>query len=991
MEANAGQNLTQERWQQIKSIFQFAVELEPSEQDALLERACSGDPALRKRVESLMSSDEQGWDLLETPAFEAVAGLFAEDRPALSIGQYLGHYEVLDLLGAGGMGEVYLAHDEMLDRKVALKLLPSEYVSNDERLRRFQQEARAASALNHPNIITIYEIGESDGCCFIASEFINGETLRQCLRRQAMSIAKALDISIQVANALSVAHEASITHRDVKPENIMLRPDGYVKVLDFGLAEPADQHLGGAGEGDDEIAGSTPGLVIGTVKYMSPEQARGLAVDTRSDIFSLGVVIYEMITGRAPFEGETASDLIASLLKEEPLLIRKHSPDSPDELQRIISKALHKDKQKRYQTINDMLIDLMTLKQDPGIGGKLQAFARSASSGSTNASAESNGEIIGTSSALSSKTNTSRLEPHKRTVFLAGLFLLVVAVSIAYGPNLLRRQAEPFRAMKVTRLTNNGKTYHAAISPEGKKIVYKLYENGQSSLWLKDLQTGRDVQVLAHAEAEYGDLTFSPDGNYVYFIQVDKTDPEGALYRMPVLGGATGKLVTGIYNGVTFSPEGTRMAFTRNDEARGESALMLADLDGTREQRLAVRRLPDMFVYPAWSPDGSVIACVVAETNGDNRGNHHNVAEVRVADGAERLISSRWWRGMTQVAWLADGSGLLIAAKERTARPRQIWHLSYPSGEASIVTNDTNDYNELSLTSDCTAAVALQSENLFGIWIAPNGNASQSKQITSGANKGDGQHGLSWTPDDRIVYETDIGQNYDIWIMDSDGNNRKQLTIDPQMDVQPVVTPDGRHVVFISDRAVTQNLWRMDIDGSNPKQLTHGQYDIDQQCSPDGQWLVYAAIDAGKATLQKISIEGGEAVQLSDKLTRGPAVSPDGKLIAGFYMDTPTNRWRVAVIPFVGGAPVKIFDSPAAIDTEVPLRWTPDGRALAYSARSVTVSNIWSQPIDGGPPKRLTDFRADHISSFDWSRDGRHLALVRGRWSNDVVLISDFR
>ncbi|MGI8836909.1 MAG: protein kinase domain-containing protein [Pyrinomonadaceae bacterium] len=991
--------MTPERWQQINEVFQAAVEVAPGQRTAFLDEACTTDETLRSEVESLLTSDEHEWELIEKPALEVAAPLLADDQPQLAPGQHIGHYEIVSLIDRGGMGEVYLAKDQRLNRRMALKLLPADYTRHKDRVQRFQQEAQAASALNHPNILTIYELVEVNDQQFIATEFVDGETLRHRMKRSGLGVAEALEITIQAASALAAAHQAGIVHRDIKPENIMIRPDGYVKVLDFGLAKLTEQHEPTPQARVADQLDISSGLVMGTVKYMSPEQARGLSVDARSDIFSLGVVLYEMVAGRTPFKGETAAGLIESILKDDPLSLAEFLSSAPEGLAHILSKALNKKKERRYETTNGFLIDLKGLKEELELESKLLSAVPSDSVSAAGSRArqtfitKGRGEQSSASVRHWSSTNSiseylaGELAHHKIGALLVLLGLAIGAASFYGLMKWTARRGVSFQEMKITRLTNSGKVYHAAISRDGKNIVYKLYENGQSSLWVKHLPAGNDVQILAPAEVGYSDLTFSPDGNYVYYIQVDKTDSQSRLYQIPVAGGVATKLLVDIYRGVTFSPDGRRIAFTRVDEAQGESMLMLSNVDGTEEQKLAKRKLPDMYAYPAWSPDGNVIACVVVEMNGDNHGNHHNVAEVQVADGTEKLISSRWLRGMTQVAWLSDGKALLIAAKERTARPRQIWHLSYPGGEARRITNDTNDYNELSLTAGSSTIVAVQNENPFTMWIAPSEDARQVQQIALGANKGDGQFGFSWTPDGRIVYETD----YDIWIMDANGSNRKQLTVAPQLDAAPVVTSDNRYVVFVSDRALSTNLWRMDIDGNNQKQLTYGPYDFDPQSSPDGQWVVYASVKAGKATLQKISVEGGNSVQLSEKVTRGPAISPDGKLIAGFYLDEKTNQWKVGVIPFSGGDPVKVFDTPATIDTEVPIRWTDDGRALTYSCSRVTISNVWSQPIDGGPPKQLTDFKSHHIDYFDWSRDGRHLALVRDTGSSDVVMISDFR
>jgi len=354
--------MTPERWQQVKQIFQSAIERPPDERDAFLARACQDNHALRSEVESLISSHDQAGDSIEAIAVEAATEMLANDRAI--VGKQIGHYQVLGCIGRGGMGEVFLAQDTSLGRKIALKLLRSDFTRNEERLRRFRQEARAASALNHPNILTIHEIGQEGSLHFMATEYVEGETLREHISRARMALGQALDVAVQVASALSAAHEAGIIHRDIKPENIMLRTDGYVKVLDFGLAKLAEPKAADTAAPTLPKIETEPGVVMGTVSYMSPEQARGLAVDTRTDIWSLGVMLYEMAAGRQPFEGETASDVMALILQKEPLPLAHSTPEVPGELQRIVRKALHKDKDERYQTIKDLLIDLRNLRKE---------------------------------------------------------------------------------------------------------------------------------------------------------------------------------------------------------------------------------------------------------------------------------------------------------------------------------------------------------------------------------------------------------------------------------------------------------------------------------------------------------------------------------------------------------------------------------------------------------------------------------------------------
>src|SRR5262245_33811155 len=373
-----------ERWEKVIDLFQSALEHAPEERAAFLDESCH-DQDMRHEVESLLTSHQRAANFIETPAFKVAPEFVPNDTADGLIGKLIGHYRVESLIGIGGMGEVYLARDERLGRKAALKLLPNSLTTDATQLNRFKNEARTASALNHPNILTVYEIGAEGNLQFIATEFIEGVTLRSALASGKMSADKTLEIAVQVASALAAAHDAGVVHRDIKPENIMLRPDGYVKVLDFGIAKLTEQS-----QASDDHRGKTtallqtrPGLVLGTAHYMSPEQARGQKVDARSDIWSLGVVLYEMVAGSPPFRGETPSDCIAAILTAEPAPLSSVSPDVPAKLESILQNALRKNSDERYQTIKEMLGDLRNLK------AKLEAessLSKTRSAGDSNAS-----------------------------------------------------------------------------------------------------------------------------------------------------------------------------------------------------------------------------------------------------------------------------------------------------------------------------------------------------------------------------------------------------------------------------------------------------------------------------------------------------------------------------------------------------------------------------------------------------------------------------
>jgi serine/threonine protein kinase len=994
--------MTPERWQQVKEIFNSAINYRPEERGLFISEACSGDELLRSEVESLIASHERSGEFIDQPAYEMAAPLLADERSELKPGQSVGTYEVLSFISRGGMGEVYLAEDKRLGRKVALKLLPTSLTKNDDRLRRFEQEARAASALNHPNIITIFEIRETGSSHVIATEFVEGETLRTRLSRWGLTIPEALDVAIQVADALSAAHKAGIIHRDIKPENIMLRPDGYVKVLDFGLAKLSEQASPAvAAEAPTLQVRTGSGIVIGTAGYMSPEQARGLGVDSRSDIFSLGAVIYEMLARRKPFEGDTPSDTLAAILKTEPAPLSRVLPGIPAELTRIVTKCLKKDREERYQVVKDLWLDLKALKQE------LEFQQKAAGETSPGASAVA-GEPTAMFSAprqtversgISTITESLSIEikRHKFGAALAFVLLTLVLSVGGFGVYELfakRDMGNPhFWDINLAPLTNSGNAIDATISPDGKYIVYVLSERSSQSLWIRQVSAANDKMILQPAPVGFFGVTFSPDGNDLYYVIKANLDT-GALYRIPSFGGTPVKLLERIDGPVSFSPDGKQFVFVRgNYPKQGSSALLIANIDGTNERTLSVKNFPDklapiFFTGPSWSPDGKTIAASVGTVGGTGK-----VIGFNVADGQEQNLSQQTWSFTARVAWLRDMSGLLVVAGE-SAAAAQMWLIELPGGRARRVTNDLSTYRAIGLTQDGKTLTTVQAQGLVNLWIVHDAVASKASRLPTGnvSFYSSAGNNISWTADDRIVFVSNEGGNPHIWITKPDGSERKQLTANDASNFSPVVTPDGRYIVYSVWRGDRRNLWRMNLDGSNPVQLTSGLVDSFPSVTPDSRWVIYSAPSGPKPTLWKVSIDGGTPAQVSDHVATMGAVSPDGKWIAFLYPESqdmlaPPNK--IAVIPFDGPGEPRTFSIPSSGTVLTILRWARDGKSVLYTNTASNVTNIWSQPVDGGPAKQVTDFTEMLITGFDWSRDGRQLACTRGNLVRDAVLIRD--
>ncbi|HVQ37865.1 MAG TPA: LpqB family beta-propeller domain-containing protein, partial [Pyrinomonadaceae bacterium] len=507
---------------------------------------------------------------------------------------------------------------------------------------------------------------------------------------------------------------------------------------------------------------------------------------------------------------------------------------------------------------------------------------------------------------------------------------------------------------------------------------------GEESLWVRHVPTSSNVQILPPVKGGYAGLSFSPDGSYLYYTISDGNQP-ASLYQVPVLGGSPRKLIDDVQGPVTFSPDGARCAFTRGE---GAPSLMLANADGTGVRTLATLSSRESWVAPAWSPDAQTIMAGLY-SRADNK---CRLVAVAVKDGILKPLAGDPWFSIFRISWLPDGSALAVNGRDLETKLLQIWLVSYPEGKARKVTNDLNSYRGVSLTTDGTTLASIQGSMVTNLWSAPSGESNLAAKVTSETGKDVGLSGLDWTPDGKIVYTSRGVGTTDLWIVDPDGANSKQLTFNGGNNYYPCVTSDARYVLFQSDRTGSNNLWRMDVDGSNPKQLTNVAGIVGVlTCSPADNSVLYLVKSEQNTTIWKTTIDGGVPAQLTTENSSRPVVSPDGKSIACVTGKvTPGTPAKVAILPIGGGPPARLLDLPNVIKARM-FRWSADGRALIYSDSLKRVDNLWSQSLDGSPAKQLTDFKSDQIFWFAWSRDSKMLAVSRGQDGSDVVLISNFR
>ncbi len=921
-------------------------------------------------------------------------------------GEKLGRYEILRLIGTGGMGEVYLAKDKQLGRQVALKILLPEFKVDKNRVKRFMYEARAVSALNHPGIITIHEIDKVGSELFIATEFVDGETLRDKIERQELDLFASVGLAEQIADALAAAHRENIIHRDIKPENIMVRKDGIAKVLDFGLAKPLYSFESDS-EHQDILVKTLPGLVIGSVRYMSPEQARGMETDGRTDIWSLGVVLYEMLTGKTPFDGKTVSDQLAALIHAEPEPLTEISP----ELDTIVGKCLCKDRDQRYQSMEQVASALRQFRQLNSIAGSSRSGEMVKTAAMPLHSTSENATLIhrtlssdSTATVDEKQIPASGSKAKSRTGYVAAValttFILLGVAGWFLIPAFLNQAGPSFDSIRVSRLTDNGNARRASISPDGKLVVFASKQGAASRLSVRQVGTGTEFEIVPETVGEFAQPGFSPDGNFIYFVLI--SNGVGTLSKVPSLGGDVVELQKDVDTRAVVSPDGKKLAFSRHDPNRGGDKVFTIDSDGknlqffTDTSKIGFEHISDLF----WSSDGLLLN--IAGHRADQYSTRMtSIVSVEVKGGkvvenwANKLFEEFKWTPAFGFQTMANDVGLLFVGRRAADEAIQVWYIDNNQETVRAVTTDTSDYEAVAASFDGKTVVATKSD-----WntrmISYDASGKKSTEIGPESRKTFGRR-ISQTSEGQLLVSARDGREMNIYAIDPESGDETRLTSGSGFNLDPVVSQSDHTIVFVSNRGDSYGLWKMEPNGVRPEQLTQptGAIDTEPVFINGGRTIVFIRkmTNGGLSKLMKLPIEGGEPkelLEMNSSSVFSPRVSSDGKLLAfvtvEFQVEEPliVSTIRIADID---GEKIKVRDGGISLNNESTFSWSPSGNRLTV-VRSDSSDDIVEVALNGNSERPLTKVESGLIKGFAWSNDGSRLYMINGTPRNDLVLIT---
>ena len=959
-----------ERWQQIDKLLDEALDRPPEGRKAFLEQACGGDEDLRWQVEALLVAHQKAGSFVETPALDLAARAMAQKQYQPLVGRRLGPYEILSLLGKGGMGEVYLARDTRLDRQVALKILPLEVTQDPERLKRFVREAKAASALEHPNIATIHELGEAEGIHYIVMEYVKGETLEARVRKGRLELAEILDIGIQVADALDEAHRQGITHRDIKPANLMLTPRGQVKVLDFGLAKRTHRSTPSTGTAASTESQTTPGLIMGTVEYMSPEQVLGQEVDQRTDLFSLGVVLYDMTTGRLPFTGLSSTETMDKILHSIPEAMVRFNSKAPQELEQIVRKCLEKDRGLRYQHASDLSTDLKRLKRDSDSGRV----------------------------APSKSQWIIPLPRTKYSRWIPGLSLAVLLAVLVWhfwqGRPHPTPTEVPLSAVPLTSYV--GREYYPTFSPNGNQVAFcwNSEEEDNFDIYIKLIGAEPPMRLTTNPAYEWSPV-WSPDGRWIAFLR-DLSGSKYAVVLVPPMPGPE-RIITEVYMNFVNYVDGPFLSWSTDSrwlaiasctkpDANEPQALWLISLESNEKRKITFPPESYKDTSPAFSPDGHRLAffrwpgyagksdLYLLDLSSDLKPN-----------GDPKCIAIG--KGIcASPTWTADGRSLVFS---KGLGKMSLWRIDI-SGSSP-----PQQLSSIGMNGACPAIsrggnrlAYVQTIHDFNIWrmeiTSPKGNVPLPNKLVSSTRS---EYEPQLSPDGKkIAFRSDRSGSEEIWVCDVNGANAVQLTSFGGTTINwvPRWSPDGSRLTFsaIEDR---DDVYVVNVNGGTPRPLTSDSRGSNNPSwSRDGKWILFDLEDSGKAGIYKVPGEGGEPV-LVTKGGWAPVESPDGRYIY-YYKSEPerVSLWRILT---AGGNEQQVLNSVDYENVELV------GDGIYFTRQGKQTSDISLQFLN------TTTGKTEHIASFSKPIGGFSVSLDR-RWivygqldqfGSDLMLVENFK